>query len=62
MKRKRKVLVLADSPTCATGFAQVSRNVLKNLYDTGRYEIDMIGINYTGHYDKKEFEKKYLIT
>jgi len=56
---KRKILVLADSPTVCTGFANVSRNVLKSLYDTGRYEIDMVGINYFGDYDKKEFEEKY---
>jgi glycosyltransferase involved in cell wall biosynthesis len=57
--KKRRVLVLADSPTCATGFATVTRNVLKNIYDTGRYEIDMIGINYTGTYSRDEFADKY---
>ena len=45
---KRKVLVWADSPTVATGFAQVSRNVLKELYKTGEYKFDMVGINFYG--------------
>lgn len=57
--KKRKILVWADSPTVATGFAQVSRNVLKELYKTGRYEIDMIGINYNGEYDREKFDKEY---
>ena len=37
-----------DSPTCATGFATVSRNVLEALYKTGKYDIDVLGINYWG--------------
>ena len=57
--KKRKILVLADAPTVSTGFAQVSRNVLKELHATGNYEIDMIGINYDGAFDRKEFEEKY---
>lgn len=57
--KKRRMLVWADSPTVATGFAQVSRNILKELYDSGKWEIDMIGINYSGVYDREEFQKKY---
>ncbi len=57
--KKRRILVWADSPTVATGFAQVSRNVLKELHKTGRYEIDMIGINFYGEYDRAKFEKDY---
>ena len=45
---KKKILVLADSPTCNTGFGQVSRNILKVIYETGKYEIDIVGINYDG--------------
>ena len=45
---KKKVLVWADSPTCSTGFATVSRNVLKVLYDTGKYDFDVVGINHGG--------------
>lgn len=48
--KKIRVLALCDSPTAATGFAQVSRNILKGLVETGKYEIDVIGINYYGDY------------
>lgn len=46
--RKIKVLAYCDSPTCATGFGTVSRNILGGLYATGKYEIDILGINYWG--------------
>ena len=45
---KIKVLAYMDSPTCATGFGTVSRNILTGLYNTGRYDIDIFGINYWG--------------
>jgi glycosyltransferase involved in cell wall biosynthesis len=45
---KIKVLAYCDSPTCATGFGTVSRNIFEGLYKTGRYEIDLLGINYWG--------------
>jgi glycosyltransferase involved in cell wall biosynthesis len=47
-QKKVKVLAYCDSPTCATGFATVSRNIFEGLYRTGRYEIDICGINYWG--------------
>lgn len=50
---KIKVLAYCDSPTCATGFATVSRNILMGLYNTGKYSIDILGINYWG--DPHEF-------
>ncbi len=43
-----KVLAYCDSPTCATGFGTVSRNIFEGLYRTGRYQIDILGINYWG--------------
>ena len=46
--KKIKVLVYADAPTCATGFSTVSRNICEALYKTGRYEIDIFGINFWG--------------
>lgn len=49
-EKKIRVLALCDSPTAATGFAQLSRNVLQGLVKTGKYEIDVIGINYHGDY------------
>lgn len=47
-RKKIKVLAYLDSPSVATGFATVSRNILEALYKTGRYEIDILGINYWG--------------
>lgn len=56
---KRRVLVLADTPTCSTGFATVTRNVLKQLHGTGKYEIDIIGINqFESYYDHDKFPYK----
>ncbi len=56
VEKKIKILVLADSPTCSTGFAQVARNILRVLYETGKYEIDIVGINFDGsYYDRKKF-------
>jgi glycosyltransferase involved in cell wall biosynthesis len=45
---KIKILAYCDAPTCATGFGTVSRNIFEALYKTGRYEIDVLGINYWG--------------
>lgn len=54
--KKIRLLVLADSPTSATGFAQVSRNILNRLAKSGKYAIDVIGINYHGdYYDREKF-------
>lgn len=47
---KIKILFYGDSPTCATGFGQVSKNVLRQLYDTNKYDISIIGINHGGDY------------
>ena len=46
-----------DSPTVSTGFAQVSKNVLRKLYDTGKYDITVVGINYHGTLTKEQMEK-----
>ena len=46
--KKTKVIFYGDSPTCATGFGQVSRNILPALHESGRYEVDILGINYWG--------------
>lgn len=48
LQEKVKVLCYMDSPTCATGFGTVSRNILTGLHSTGRYDIDVLGINYWG--------------
>lgn len=47
-QRKSRVIFYGDSPTCATGFGQVSRNILPALHNSGRYEVDILGINYWG--------------
>jgi len=47
-RKKIKVLAYCDSPTCATGFGTVARNIFEALHRTGRYEIDILGINYWG--------------
>ena len=47
-QKKIKILAYLDSPSCATGFATVSRNILMGLYATGRYDIEILGINYWG--------------
>lgn len=47
-EKKIRVLAYCDAPTCATGFGTVSRNIFEALYRTGRYDIDVIGINYWG--------------
>jgi len=46
--KKIKVLAYCDAPTCATGFGTVSRNIFEGLFRTGRYQIDILGINYWG--------------
>lgn len=53
MSKKIKVLAYCDSPTCATGFATVSRNILMGLHNSGKYSVDILGINYWG--DPHEF-------
>jgi D-inositol-3-phosphate glycosyltransferase len=47
-QQKIKVLAYCDSPSCATGFGTVSRNILSGLYATGKYDIDILGINFWG--------------
>jgi glycosyltransferase involved in cell wall biosynthesis len=46
--RKIKVLVYADSPTSASGFSTVTRNIFYYLAKTGNYDIDILGINEVG--------------
>lgn len=43
-----QVAVLADSPTVVTGFGNVCREILTNLYATGLYAFEIVGINYDG--------------
>ena len=43
-----QVAVLADSPNVVTGFGNVCREILTNLYNTGLYAFEIVGINYDG--------------
>lgn len=48
MSNKIKILFYGDSPTVATGFGTVSRNILMGLHETGKYDIKVLGVNYWG--------------
>jgi len=59
--KKIQLLCWGDAPTQTTGFGIVMKNVLKYLYKTGKYDVDIIGVNYYGDfYDKNEYP--YQIT
>lgn len=51
---KPKILLYGDY-CCATGFAQVLGNIARELHSTGRYELDVLAINYSG--DPKDDSK-----
>jgi len=44
-----RVIYYGDTPSCATGFAQVAKNLLLGLHETGRYQIVVLGVNYWGN-------------
>lgn len=55
MNKKIKILCWMDSPAVSTGFGSVAKGIFKSLAETGKYEIDIIGINDRGGYkDPKE--------
>jgi len=59
MLNKKRILVLGDTGTCATGFGTLLRNVLFQLAQNPEYEITQIGINYDGDfYDREKFPYK----
>lgn len=52
---KLKILAYCDSPTVETGFAQLSKPILKALHDEG-HEVIVVGVNHKNiFYDKKEY-------
>lgn len=60
-ERKLKMLFFGDSPVTTTGFARVSREVLKRLHDTGKYEITILAINHNvPYYDQQKFPYKII--
>ena len=53
--RKIKILAWGDY-CCSTGFGTVMSNIMRELHKTGRYEIDVLGINYSGDpYDEEKW-------
>lgn len=55
MNEKIKVLALGDY-ACTTGFATVMSNIMQQLHNTGKYDIDVVSINYTGDpYDQAKY-------
>lgn len=47
VEQKTKLLLYGDY-CCATGFAQVLGNIARELDKTGKYDIDVLAINYSG--------------
>jgi len=43
---KIRLLWIGDSPAVSTGFGRVSQGVLEGLYQTGKYDISVLGINH----------------
>ncbi|MFA6315525.1 MAG: glycosyltransferase [Candidatus Paceibacterota bacterium] len=56
-KKKKKMLVYADSAICSTGFGQVAKNILKRLAD--EYEITQFAINHPDLRDEFGAPKKH---
>lgn len=55
---KIRVLAWGDY-ACGTGFGTVMRNIMGNLYNTNKYDIDIVGVNYDGGpYDTKQWPGK----
>ena len=53
---KIKLLAWCDTPTGFTGFGRVAKEVLRTLYDTGQYDITIVGINQIETtYDTKKY-------
>ena len=44
---KTRILAWGDY-CCSTGFATVLSNIMQELHNSGKYEIDVVGINYDG--------------
>lgn len=46
--RKLKIIIVGDSPTVSTGFAHCTREVCRELYSSGRWEIHILALSYFG--------------
>ena len=45
---KRRILWISDSPSLPTGNGKITREFIKNIQDTGLYEVTVIGRGYEG--------------
>ena len=43
---KLRLLWVGDSPAVSTGFGRVSQGILEGLYQTGKYDVSVLGINH----------------
>lgn len=59
--KKIKILCHMDSPRLATGFSRVAAGIFDNLARTGRYEIDIFGVNDLGFMDPDPKKYPYRI-
>jgi glycosyltransferase involved in cell wall biosynthesis len=50
MSKKYNVLAWGDSATAGTGFGTVSRMILSAIWNTGKYNIDHLAINFNGDF------------
>lgn len=62
MKNKKiRILANIDSPRVSTGFGTVAKGILNNLAYTGKYEIDIFGVNDQGFLDPDPKKYPYRI-
>jgi len=55
-KEKKKLFYWSDSPVVQTGLGRVSQNILRSIYETGEWDIEVMGANHNvPFYDQKEF-------
>lgn len=59
--KKIKILVHADSPRAATGFGTVTKGIFDYLARTGKYEIEIFGVNDIGFVDPDPEKTPYKI-
>lgn len=57
--KKKKILWYSDSPALETGFAQVAKKIIAGLLETGKYEIEVIGVEHLfKSYSRKAYPYK----
>ena len=52
MAKKLRVLAFCDSPACFSGFGQVARNILMQMHNSGKYDVECFGINHQYEHDE----------